>query len=183
MRVNVRICLACISASLLVAACEPPPASKSVGAPVVGRSPAEEPLPPAVAATVEQLRQIGAHGSYRDMAALADRTPGFRSNNAGMSHREYWYLKMRTGDWPMAQMERLLALPHAVRQNAQGNVYIWPRLATLPAEQITPALAREIDRMLGEGQADTIRAGESWPGYVLGVAEDGTWLYFVSGVG
>jgi hypothetical protein len=183
MRAVLRTCLACISASLLVAACEPPPAPERVGAPVADRPQAEGPLPPAVVATVERLREIGANGSYRDMAALADQTPDFRSNTAGMSHSAYWYLKMRTGDWPMAQMQRLLALPHAVRPSARGKVYIWPRLATLGAGQITPALAREIDRLLGEGQAGAIRAGQTWPGYVLGIAEDGTWLYFVSGAG
>jgi len=26
-------------------------------------------------------------------------------------------------------------------------------------------------------------AGERWPGYVLGIAEDGTWLFFYSGSG
>jgi hypothetical protein len=90
---------------------------------------------------------------------------------------------MRTGDWPMAQMERLLALPHAVRPSARGKVYVWPLMATLQADQITPAVARDIDRLLGEGQAQAIRAGEPWPGYVLGIAEDGTWLFFVSGAG
>jgi hypothetical protein len=56
-------------------------------------------------------------------------------------------------------------------------------MATLPVDQITPAIAREMDRLLGEGQADAIRNGLAWPGYVLGVAEVGTWLYFVSGAG
>ena len=183
MRVVLRTSIACIAASLLAAACEPPPVPVSVGTPVVDPPQAEAPMPSAVTATVEQLRKIGANGSYRDMAALADQTPDFRSNNAGMSHGEYWYLKMRTGDWPMAQMERLLALPHAVRPSARGKVYVWPLMATLQADQITPSVARDIDRLLGEGQAQAIRAGETWPGYVLGISEDGTWLYFVSGAG
>lgn len=185
MRAALRNCIA-FAAACLAAACDPPSASAPLGAAVVEPPPqahVEAPLPPAVVATVAQLREIGANGSYRDMAKLADQTPRFRSNNAEMSHRDYWYLKMRAGDWPMAQMERLLGFPHAVRPGEGGNIYIWPRLATVPPDDITPAVAREIDRMLGEGQAEAIRNGEVWPGYVLGIAEDGTWLYFVSGAG
>jgi len=176
---------ACVAASFLTAACDPPPAPEPAGAAVVDapQRQAAAPLPAAVAATVDQLRAIGATGTYRDMAKLADQTPGFHSNNAGMSHSEYWYLKMRTGDWPTLQMEKLLTFPYAVRPSARGKVYIWPLMAALPVDQITPAIAREMDRLLGEGQADAIRNGLAWPGYVLGVAEDGTWLYFVSGAG
>lgn len=184
MRAALRNCIVCV-VCCLAAACDPPPAPVLVAAVVELPSPvqAEAPLPPAVAATVAQLREIGANGSYRDMAKLADLTPHFRSNNAEMGHRDYWYLKMRTGDWPMAQMERLLGFRHAVRPSERGNIYIWPRLATVAPDEITPGIAREIDRMLGEGQAEAIRNGEVWPGYVLGIAEDGTWLYFVSGAG
>lgn len=144
---------------------------------------AQAALPPAVAATVEQLREIGVNRSYRDMARPADQTPGFRSNKAGTSHSEYWYLKMLTGDWSMAQMERLLAFPYAVRPSSRGDIHIWPLAATLPPDQITPAVARDIDRLLGEGQAEAIRNGLDWPGYMPGVSEDGTRPYFVSGAG
>jgi hypothetical protein len=117
------------------------------------------------------------------MARLADATPGFRSNAGDMSHQDYWYLKLRTGDWPMAHVGEVLAQPHAVTPTAHGKVYVWPGLATLRAEAITPADARAIDALLGEGQAEAIRKGGRWPGYVLGIAEDGTWLYFISGEG
>ena len=70
-----------------------------------------------------------------------------------------------------------------VTETPRGKVYVWPWLATLKPAAITPAAAREIDLLLGEGQADLLREGGLWPGYVLGVAEDGTWLYFVSGSG
>lgn len=183
MRASLRSCIAILAASVVTAACNPPPDPEPVGAAIVALPQAEAPLPAAVAATVAQLREIGRNGSYRDMARLADATPGFRSNHGEMSHKDYWYLKMRTGDWPMAQMERLLSFPYAVQRSARGPIYIWPRVATLPVHKITAADARDIDRLLGEGQAEAIRDGQPWPGYVLGIAEDGTWLYFLSGAG
>ncbi len=173
------VCLAALGA----AACDAPPPADPVGAAVVEPAPPHEPLPDAVAETVHKLREIAASGTYRDMARLANLTPGFRSNNAGMTHQEYWYLKMRAGDWPMAQAEKLLSYRFAIADSPIGKVYIWPWMARLKPEEITPAAARDIDRLLGPGQADLLRAGKPWPGYVLGVAEDGTWLYFVSGAG
>lgn len=166
-----------------LAACDAPSPPETVGAAVVAPPPVENPLPDAVAATVARLREIAATGSYRDLARMAAETPGFRSNAGGMSHQDYWYLKLRTGDWPMAQVERLLSYRYALTETPRGKVYVWPWLATLSGEEITPSAGREIDRMLGEGQADALRQGDIWPGYVLGIAEDGTWLYFVSGSG
>lgn len=186
MRVTLRGSIAgfCLAALALQGGCEPPPSAGPVGAAVVPPPPArEESLPAAVAATVARLREIAATGTYRDLARLADETPGFRSNVAGMSHAEYWYLKMRTGDWPMAQAETLLTYRHAVAESARGKVYIWPWMALLAPGDITPQAERDIVRLLGAEPLDELRRGGMWPGYVLGIAEDGTWLYFVSGSG
>ncbi len=174
---------ACIAAALTLAACDAPKEPAAVGAAEVRPAPSRDPLPAAVAATVQQLRDIAATGTYRDLARLADATPGFRSNNAGMTHSEYWYLKMRAGDWPMAQAEKLLGYRFTITDTPQGKVYIWPWMATLKPDQITPAAERDIERLLGKGQVDALRAGEIWPGYVLGIREDGAWLYFASGSG
>ena len=175
--------LFCLAAALVLASACDPPLATTVGAPQLDLPPVLEPLPDAVAETVRKLRDIARDGTYRDMAALADATPGFRSNNADMTHKDYWYLKMRAGDWPMAQAEKLLTYRHTVAQTRQGKVYVWPWIAVLKPGEITPAAERDINRLLGEGQADVLRRGGVWPGYVLGIAEDGAWLYFISGSG
>lgn len=172
-----------VMAASMLAACEPPEGAGPVGAAVVEPPPQIEPLTDAVASTVRELREIASSGGYRELARLADETPSFRSNNAGMSHREYWNLKERTGDFPAAHVGQVLRRRHTVADTPEGKVYIWPDLAMLKPQEITPALAREIDGLLGEGQADELRRGGIWPGYVLGIGEDGTWLYFVSGSG
>jgi hypothetical protein len=178
-----RTIIASMMAALMLAACDPPPDAGPVGAAEVDAPIRHEPMPEPVAQTVAELERIARDGTYRDMARLADQTPGFRSNNAGMSHSEYWYLKMRAGDWPMAQAGKVLGYRFAIADSDQGKIYIWPWMAMLKPEEITPAAAREIDRLLGGGQADALRGGAIWPGYVLGIREDGVWLYFVSGSG
>jgi hypothetical protein len=178
------VAAAVMGAGLSLAACDPPPDAGPVGAAVVAVPASHhEAMPPPVAKTVAELERIAKEGGYRDLANLASRTPDFRSNNAGMSHSEYWYLKMRTGDWPMAQVARLLSYRFTVADTSEGKVYIWPYMARLKPEQINSSAGREIDRLLGEGQAQAMRKGAIWPGYVLGIREDGTWLYFVSGTG
>ena len=83
----------------------------------------------------------------------------------------------------MSQVGKLLSYRFTVADSDQGKIYIWPWMAMLKPDEITPAAAREIDRLLGAGQADALRGGAIWPGYVLGIREDGQWLYFVSGSG
>ena len=174
------LCALCLP---IAAGCDAPAAREPIGAAEVDVTYAQPALPEAVTTTIQRLREISATGSYRDMARMADQTPGFRSNWAGMRHQDYWYLKLRTGDWPMAQVGKVLEFPYAVSETEQGRIFIWPRMATLGRNDITPAVARDIDHLLGEGKAAAIKAGEPWPGYVLGIAEDGAWLYFVSGAG
>jgi hypothetical protein len=169
--------------SVPLAACDAPKDSTPAGAAVVEAPARADPMPAPVAATVKRLHEIAAQGSYRDLAKLAEAAPDFRSNNAGLSHTEFWNLKMRTGDFPMAHVEKLLSYNFTVEPSSQGKIYIWPWMATLKREEITPLAAREIDRLLGEGQADALRKGAIWPGYVLGIREDGLWLYFLSGSG
>jgi hypothetical protein len=176
-------CASFVVATVMLAACDPP---ATPAAEATARSEATVPagaLPDAVARTVRHLKDIAENGGYRELAQFASETPDFHSNGAGLSDREYWSLKERTGDYPAEQVGRVLAYPFTVVETPQGKVYIWPALATLKASEIKPAEARDIDRLLGEGQANELRKGAVWPGYVLGIREDGQWLYFVSGSG
>lgn len=178
------LCLAaCVLGSGVLAACDAPKDATPGGAAEVEPPRQVEPLPDDVKKTVELLKQTAEQGSYRDLARLAGITPDFRSNNGGLSHIDYWNLKQRTGDFPALHLEKVLAYPHTVAASDQGKIFIWPYMATLRPGEITPAAAREIDRLLGEGQARELRKGGVWPGYVLGIREDGLWLYFVSGSG
>lgn len=167
----------------MLAACDAPKSLDPPADAAVAPPSEHEALPAAVTATIQQLRDIAKTGSVRDLAKLASATPDFRSNNAGLSHLEYWNLKLRTGDWPMAQIDKLLTYKFKVANSDQGKVYIWPWMALLKPDEITPAAAHEIDRLLGAGAVDDLRKGGVWPGYVLGIREDGRWLYFLSGSG
>lgn len=133
--------------------------------------------------TVAVLEDIVVNGTYRDMARLASQYAEFRSNDGGMTHREYWYLKYRTGDWPMAHMGKVLAFDATIESGSEGNQFVWPYMATLTPGEITPKARRDCVALLGEdGAQQFVRTG-IWPGYRLGIRDDGTWVYFFSGTG
>jgi hypothetical protein len=175
--------LVLLATASLLAACDPPASAANPGAAVVELPPARPDLPQPVRDTIDRLNAIAASGSYREMAAFADQTPDFRSNAAGWSHKDFWYLKLRAGDWPMAQMQKVLAFRPAEISSPEGRVLVWPYMAALHADAIDASAARDIDALAGRGEAEAMRAGAPWPGYSLGVRDDGRWLFFVEGAG
>lgn len=132
---------------------------------------------------VERLKDIAARGDYRGLARLADQQPAFRSNDGGMANRDYWRLKVSAGDDPTRQLARLLAGPPAVVDGVEGRSYVWPALSVLKPADVTPAIARRIDDLLGAGQGAAFRDGAPWSGYSLAIGADGAWLWFVAGAG
>ncbi len=185
--------LACLPASLPaclvalgLAGCNPPPASEAseaVAAANVAAPPTKQRLPAPVRAKVDQLKEIAGQGDYRGLAKLAAVQPDFRSNQAGMTPRDYWRLKASAGDDPTRQLVRLLSSSPAVVEGVAGRSYVWPALATLRPAEVTPAIEAEIDALLGAGQGASFARGAPWSGYSLAIREDGAWLWFTAGAG
>lgn len=167
----------------LLSACGPGPVSERV---VVQNDPVAAPaspveLPPAVVETVGALTEIARNGSTWDMARLARATPGFRSNSGELDHADYWYLKYRTGDWPMEHVGRVLAYAPAVAELDGQLIYVWPYMANVAPNAITPKVRRDAEHILGAEGAQRFAAGAPWPGYRLGISADGVWRYFYTG--
>ncbi len=175
--------LSAIALLALLGACGPGPVSQRV---VVQNDPVAAPaapieLPAAVAATVNDLTEIAKDGSTWDMARLARATPGFRSNAGELDHADYWYLKYRTGDWPMEHLGRVLAYAPAVTELDGQLIYVWPYMANVAPNAMTPKVRRDAELILGAEGAQRFAAGAGWPGYRLGISADGTWRYFYTG--
>jgi hypothetical protein len=181
-RVPIRFALLVCLAALGAAACDPPPEVVTTAA-VAETSPAKAPLPKAVLSRIAQLQEMAGQGDYRALAKLADMQPGFRSNDGGLAHRDYWRLKVSAGDDPTKQLVRLLAEPPAIVDGVEGRSYVWPALAVLRPAEVTPEIEGRIDQMLGAGQGAAFRQGAQWSGYTLAIREDGAWLWFVNGNG
>jgi hypothetical protein len=168
--------------ALAVACGEPaPPPAAEVAAIPVERALSLEALTPEARAMRDRLLAIAEAGDYRDMAALAALRPDFRSNAGGVPHRDYWYLKYRTGDWPMAHLGRALAFPPAIVETEAGRVFVWPYMAALESHELTVAAERDVVSAAGGEAARAMRRGAPYPGYSLAISAAGEWLYFISG--
>ena len=75
------------------------------------------------------------------------------------------------GQDPLGTLAKLLQLPYTL---AQGN-YVWPWVYTVQASDLTDYEKQ----LLGEFADDF--AGQTYLGYRVGIAPDGTWIFFVAG--
>ena len=178
-----RIALFVCVAGLGLAGCNPPPASEAPAGASLPPTPASPRLPAPVRALVDQLKDMAGRGDYRGLAKLAAAQPDFRSNDGGMTPRDYWRLKVSAGDDPSKQLVQLLREPPAIVDGVAGRSYVWPALATLRPADVTPTIAGQIDRLLGAGQGASFQRGAPWSGYSLAIREDGAWLWFTAGAG
>ena len=96
-------------------------------------------------------RHLSRHGARWPM-----QTPGFRSNNAGMTPPGLLVSQdcaPATGRWRRSSKRAGLSLRRR-RDRPRARSISGHGMATLEPEQITPVAARDIDRLLGEGQAE-----------------------------
>ncbi len=70
-----------------------------------------------------------------------------------------------------------------VRMDAgtSNEMYIWPYLAELPLDKLTPAQQVDLYRLVTPEQAKTMKEFGGYIHYRLGIGRDGTWHYFVAG--
>jgi hypothetical protein len=84
---------------------------------------------------------------------------------------EYFRQLEAQGQDPLGTLAKLLQLPYTL---AQGN-YVWPWVYSVQATDLTDYEKQ----LLGEFADDF--AGTTYLGYRVGIAPDGTWIFFVAG--
>lgn len=84
-------------------------------------------------------------------------------------------------DQAYGTLARLLARTEGAYDEASG-LYVWPRLQLAANLGSDEAWQEVVDAgILTQELADSMRAAGEYLGYRLGIAEDGTWQYFVAG--
>lgn len=96
----------------------------------------------------------------------------------------YW--KQISGDGRgreiMAAMAEILEMPFArINVGAADEMYVWPYLAEMPLERLTPAQQVDLYRLVSPDEAKTMAEFGGYIHYRLGIGPDGTWHYFVAG--
>jgi hypothetical protein len=82
----------------------------------------------------------------------------------------------------LAVLANLLALPPARlaigRDLENTHVYVWPYLAELPLDGLTPAEEVDLYRIMPVAAAKKARAAKTWAWWRLAIGADGTWHTF-----
>ncbi|WP_208976007.1 hypothetical protein [Pseudovibrio exalbescens] len=63
----------------------------------------------------------------------------------------------------------------------EHETYIWPYFAHYPLDQLTNAQKTEMYRVITAGDYDYMKDYGAWTFYRLGIAKDGTVMYFIAG--
>jgi len=156
-----------------------PPADEAAAtcsaATLSGDLPAQPELPAAVAATREA---IFAAATACDFAALDDLAPPTLRYSFGenVDAVAAWRAAEARGEPVLRWMAAVLAAEPA----HEHGLWVWPGFFVRTVEEWSAADRREAERLLGEDFAALTGSG-AYLGYRVGVAEDGTWTYFVAG--
>lgn len=103
---------------------------------------------------------------------------------AGEDPVSFWKRQSKDGAGRdvLAAAANLLALPPArlaIGQDPENTfVYVWPYVAELPGDALTPTETVDLLRLVPAETAAAIGRGGSWPWWRIAIAADGTWLAF-----
>jgi hypothetical protein len=103
---------------------------------------------------------------------------------AGEDPIAYW--KRTSGDGNgrevLAALDEILSLHPAelpLGKDLENNIiYVWPYLAEMPLDKLTPAQEVELLRLVGPAEAKAMREKKKWTWWRLTIGADGTWHSF-----
>ena len=152
------------------------------------RNPQDDPgpLPP----QVEEMRQAilsAAHtGEIEDLREPFDWNEIKPDVSAPSGEDAIAYWKRTSGDGNgrevLAALAEILALHPAelpLGKDLENNIiYVWPYLAEMPLDKLTPAQEVELLTLVGPAEAKAMREKKKWTSWRLAIGADGTWHSF-----
>jgi hypothetical protein len=152
------------------------------------RKPQDDPGP--LPAQVEEMRQAILSATHS--GEIEDLREPFDWNEikpevaapAGEDAIAFW--KRTSGDGNgreiLAALAKILALHPAelpMGQDLENNIiYVWPYLAEMQLDQLTPAQEVELLTLVGPAEAKAMREKKKWTSWRLTIGADGTWHSF-----
>lgn len=105
---------------------------------------------------------------------------------AGANEDPIGYWRRTSGDGEgrevLAALANLLALPPArlaIGKDPENTlVYVWPYVAELPLDSLTPAEQVDLYRLVSSASAKSMRDAKKWSWWRLAIGADGTWHTF-----
>ncbi len=186
--------------SVLVHCCGPAIADPSTTAPTSGSStaatadaakawPITTPLPPAAADMHEAIVSAVHSGEIEDLKLAYDLGElradlGDKPVSDPVAH---WKSLSADGEGReiLAIVANLFAVGPAMvnrgKDPENNAVYVWPYLAEMPLDKLTPAQEVDLLRLVPAAEAKAMRAGKTYTGWRLKIGADGLWHAFYKG--
>lgn len=156
------------------------------------RSPASDPakaapLPPAVAEMRDMILAAVQAQRIEDLihAIEWNELPPEFGDEAGDDPIRYWKTISADGEGRevLDVLARLFDLPPArlpIGADLENNVvYVWPYLAELELDKLTPAHRADLMSLMPSSEADRLIGNKKWVWWRLAIGADGTWLLFM----
>lgn len=135
----------------------------------------EQELPAPVAATRQRLFELAVACDYQGLAELVESDATSFTFGGSGDPAAFWVGEARNGTEPLAVLARLLTLDPGLHPDGW---YAWPAAHLDNADE---AAWQELEAAgLGAGIVDSSE-GRAYYGYRVGIAADGTWMFFVAG--
>lgn len=163
------------------------PAQSRVGPGVVVGTGAEG-LPAQVAAMRQAILDAANSGvieEMREAIELSEIKPEF-GPAVDTDPIDHWKKLSSDGEGReiLAALTGILEMGWARRPVSNGKgraMYVWPYLAEMPLRDLSPAQDADLRRLVRGPEAEAMRQSGRYTHWSLGIAEDGTWHYFVRG--
>jgi hypothetical protein len=105
-------------------------------------------------------------------------------DEAGSDPIAYWKRISADGSGreTLAALANILSLPPAelpIGKDPENNaVYVWPYLAELPLDKLSPGAEVDLYRLMPPAAAKVMREKKKWTWWRLSIGADGTWISF-----
>jgi hypothetical protein len=157
-----------------------PAAPKAAAGPFAGKLPANvAEMRDGILAAVH----TGAIDELKTAIEWNELKPDF-GDEAGSDPIAYWKRISADGSGreTLAALANILSLPPAelpIGKDPENNaVYVWPYLAELPLDKLSPGAEVDLYRLMPPAAAKVMREKKKWTWWRLSIGADGTWISF-----
>ncbi len=143
-------------------------------------------LPEPVKKMRERILEAARSGNIDAMHPIVEMNELKPTVSFGGANDPVAYWKQTSGDGQgreiMAIMIEILQMPFVRTAAGTSNeMYVWPYLALLKPDKLTPAQQVDLYRLISPDEAKTMKEFGGYIHYRLGISPDGTWHFFVAG--
>jgi len=143
-------------------------------------------LPEPVKKMRERILEAARSGNIDAMHPIVEMNELKPTVSFGGANDPVAYWKQTSGDGQgreiMAIMIEILQMPFVRTATGTSNeMYVWPYLALLKPDKLTPAQQVDLYRLISPDEAKTMKEFGGYIHYRLGISPDGTWHFFVAG--